>query len=254
VHARLSYRAGAVALPRSSDRPAMPELCLRSQKPHCATPLTLVCPRKIEVLLFPSHDTMSLSHVCSLCRRKLSETCPEDLCARNAENASCPLATGVCGHLFHFHCVCTVLKRAEVCPVDGTPWDFSRIEDRFDLAAPDPKNQACHDAHPELYHLINRYRLIRCAGHFDPVSYGLLIDIRNHLVMMGHPSAEVFGKCIRRLPEGGMMISFDDWEWLFRFLDKLAVSVLDVKDMGLAGFEEPPLWMREPDINPEGPK
>jgi hypothetical protein len=55
------------------------------------------------------------------------------------------------------------------------------------------------------------------------------------------------GNCIRRLPEGGMMISFDDWEWLFRFLDKLAVSSFTKKD--LTGFEQPPSWMGCPSSN-----
>jgi len=178
----------------------------------------------------------------------------------------CELATGVCGHHFHFHCVATTLKRKGVCPVDESLWEFSRYWYRSDLArgaesllsdAPSnfarapaapgsdgQKHQPCHESHPDLYRAINKYRLMRCAGRYEPVSHGLLCDIHGHLVGVGHAYAAAFGKCIERLPEGGMMISFDDWDWLFNFLDKLAVSPLDVKDMARAGFEKPPAWMR----------
>lgn len=162
---------------------------------------------------------------------------------KDVREASCLLTTGVCGHQFHFHCLSSFLKRNEVCPVDGTPWHFSRYGDR------DPKQRICHKSHPVLYRTISEYRVIRCAGRFDPVSFGLLQGIHHELIVAEHPYARAFGKCIERLPEGGMMISFDDWEWIFRFLDKLAVS--DVRDMDVAGFEKPPAWMRREQLRGE---
>jgi hypothetical protein len=153
---------------------------------------------------------------------------------------------GVCGHLFHFHCLATFLKRRQVCPVDESEWEFSRIGDRYYVEAPNPTEAVCHRSHPELYRTITRYRVIRCAGRFDIASYTMLVDIHTYLAMMGHPYAPVFGNCIRRLPEGGMMINIEDWEWLFRFLDKLAVSSLSEKGMTSAGFEDPPSWMGRP--------
>jgi len=189
---------------------------------------------------------MSSPVVCPLCQRQLAETCPERPCLEGLETY-CPLTTGICGHHFHFHCISTYLKHKGVCPVDDTLWEFSRYWLRSALASPEvdkQDHQVCHESHPELYRTINAYRMIRCAGRYDPVSYGLLCDIYDHLMRAGHPYTKAFKKCIQRLPEGGMMISFDDWEWHFRFLDKLAVSPIDVKNIASVGFEEPPSWMR----------
>ena len=188
---------------------------------------------------------MQPSHTCSECLEKLEDSCPDKRCVTDSENNPSPLVKGTCGHVFHFHCLVENLKTKYacpvkyVCPIDGAKWEFSRIGDRAKMSAPNSRGSGvCYKSHPELYRILNSYRVRRRAGHFDPASHTLLLDIQSHLAMMGHPYAPVVGRCIRRLPEGGMMINFEDWDWLFRFLDKLSVSSLD-EDR----FEKPPAWM-----------
>ena len=171
-----------------------------------------------------------VSWLCTLCTKSLALPCSES-CAR-ADDNDCPLTTGWCGHTFHFHCIAAHLKRVQGCPADGITWEFIRVGTRFQPTKPeDYRLPTCHEVHRELSHLIGRYRVVRVAGKYDPASYALLSQIHDHLIRLRHPFAWAMGYVIKDLPQGGMMINLDIWDWLFRFLDKLLVTPLGGNDL-----------------------
>ncbi len=85
------------------------------------------------------------------------------------------------------------------------------------------RKECCY-THPDLYKTLCEYRIVRRAGYFDPVSYNLLHEIYSTLVKIGHSKAHKLEVWMNQLPKGGMMMNLEEWDWLFTFLDKLAVS------------------------------
>src|SRR6478609_11270594 len=154
---------------------------------------------------------MMLRWTCALCGKSLSDQCPAPAC-KQVQEQDCPFATAICGHSFHFHCVVEYCKDykcpegEERCPRDQIRLDIVRLGTRFtpglgdDIAPP-----SCHVTHMNLAHLINRYRVVRVPGKYDPATHALLCGIQGHLLALNHSFADVMGNVISRLPEGGMM-------------------------------------------------
>jgi len=65
------------------------------------------------------------SKFCSICRNSIDEKCLE--CQSNSKFDDCPLTWGVCGHVFHHHCIENWLKSRNTCPLDNGPWSFAKV-------------------------------------------------------------------------------------------------------------------------------
>lgn len=52
---------------------------------------------------------------CSICRNKLVDSCIGCLTSGNIER--CPVSKGICGDIFHAHCIQNFLKESSKCPV-----------------------------------------------------------------------------------------------------------------------------------------
>ena len=60
---------------------------------------------------------------CAICRNDMMEKCNE--CQGRNDggiNEECPVAWGICNHLFHGHCITRWLNTRSVCPLDNTEW------------------------------------------------------------------------------------------------------------------------------------
>ncbi|MFH4983976.1 hypothetical protein AB6A40_010685 [Gnathostoma spinigerum] len=66
-----------------------------------------------------------ISENCALCRNHLTDTCVQCLDKKSGRmNDECTVATGMCNHTFHFHCLCVWLEKQKICPLDKQEWDF----------------------------------------------------------------------------------------------------------------------------------
>jgi RING-box protein 1 len=63
------------------------------------------------------------SGICSLCRSNILGVCIE--CEVNKENkeVKCERVKGVCGHIYHEHCISKWLSTQKTCPIDMNKWD-----------------------------------------------------------------------------------------------------------------------------------
>lgn len=67
---------------------------------------------------------------CLICNNKLTDTCQE--CQeeyKKYNQETCAIAKGICGHLFHFHCISRHLRKDKkckkcLCPIHKTEWEF----------------------------------------------------------------------------------------------------------------------------------
>ena len=66
---------------------------------------------------------------CAICRFKVMDLC----CACQEkpdmdEEDDCGAAFGVCGHVFHMHCITKWVDKRSVCPLDNKEWQFQKLE------------------------------------------------------------------------------------------------------------------------------
>jgi len=62
---------------------------------------------------------------CGICKNNLVYICI--VCEVNytfSESAECKIAFGECGHIFHKHCIDSLLKYKKVCPIGNKKWIF----------------------------------------------------------------------------------------------------------------------------------
>ncbi|XP_064539734.1 RING-box protein 1-like [Drosophila montana] len=59
---------------------------------------------------------------CAICRNLIKDPCIE--CQSNMSEEECPEASGICQHVYHFHCISRWLRRREVCPLDYRAWEY----------------------------------------------------------------------------------------------------------------------------------
>lgn len=66
--------------------------------------------------------------VCGVCRDPFDVCCPAEKCRFPGDD--CPPVTGVCGHVFHMHCIFTWVEKHEesrgTCPMCRGPWEISK--------------------------------------------------------------------------------------------------------------------------------
>jgi len=63
---------------------------------------------------------------CAICRNLLVDLClnckTEDI-----KSIDCTVASGICNHAFHFHCISKWLKNRLVCPMCNSDWEYQTI-------------------------------------------------------------------------------------------------------------------------------
>lgn len=63
---------------------------------------------------------------CSICKSDIHQLCVECQ-ARGSEEKmeECTVARGMCGHVFHFHCISKWLETKKVCPLCSNNWEYA---------------------------------------------------------------------------------------------------------------------------------
>jgi RING-box protein 1 len=61
---------------------------------------------------------------CAICKNKLCEICAS--CIDNAHilEQKCNISKGICGHVYHTHCITKWLTQSQSCPIDTAPWKY----------------------------------------------------------------------------------------------------------------------------------
>jgi ubiquitin-protein ligase len=119
-------------VPEDLDPEQLAPLLACSIEPHACS-----CARARELLSSPPSKLLERSSLtggqglCALCRNTLADPCI--MCQAENENenessacdCSCGLATGMCGHVFHAHCISRHLRTVRAdCPLDMKPWNW----------------------------------------------------------------------------------------------------------------------------------
>lgn len=65
---------------------------------------------------------------CDICRNLLSEPC--NTCETSEANDPCPVVEGICGHMFHLHCIDKWAKKQHTCPNCQQEW---QIKSQFQI-------------------------------------------------------------------------------------------------------------------------
>ncbi|XP_033252643.1 RING-box protein 1A-like [Drosophila miranda] len=63
--------------------------------------------------------------ICAICRNKTYNVCIEcQASEEEIEPEQCNVVTGVCQHVYHYHCISRWLRERQVCPLDNKKWDY----------------------------------------------------------------------------------------------------------------------------------
>ncbi|XP_022224271.1 RING-box protein 1-like [Drosophila obscura] len=63
--------------------------------------------------------------LCAICRNQMNDVCIECQASEDEINIEdCTIATGVCQHIYHQHCIGRWLRERHVCPLDNKEWEY----------------------------------------------------------------------------------------------------------------------------------
>lgn len=59
--------------------------------------------------------------ICGICKSDFSSPCA--LCEANDITDPCPIENGLCGHVYHLHCIRKWIEQHPICPTCGAKWE-----------------------------------------------------------------------------------------------------------------------------------
>jgi RING-box protein 1 len=76
----------------------------------------------LEIKTFASWKYKSDADNCGICRYDLCNNC-----IHCEGEGSCPVVRGVCGHIFHEHCIGKWVAHKNKCPIDAKVWENEKM-------------------------------------------------------------------------------------------------------------------------------
>jgi RING-box protein 1 len=64
---------------------------------------------------------------CGICKNNITDKCIECIADLHTDN-TCSIVWGICGHMYHVHCITHWLKSRNVCPLCNDNWTVHKVE------------------------------------------------------------------------------------------------------------------------------